>query len=195
MRRPLAALAVVLSIVAGAAVGFSGARVAVARLAADMQVHAGWIDGSPDAALPVLLSRALHVLRDPAGFPDDTIRTFETATDADGRALVGRSTYVLRFAAGGQQTTEAFWGLSTSAADARPAGDAQASLTSRKADLRRNADGSLDVLVQASPPDDPAANWLPAPPDAFRLFLRLYAPKSGTGTWRPPALVRRETSA
>ena len=64
--------------------------------------------------------------------------------------------------------------------------------------LRKNADGSIDIYVQAARPSDPAqvSNWLPAPPagQGFRLIWRLYdAGKAVTGIlngtgWQPPAI-------
>ncbi len=64
-----------------------------------------------------------------------------------------------------------------------------------------NADGSLDVYVQATPPSDPKqlCNWLEAPqPTAgnqngqFILFLRMYWPDPAitNGTWYPPAIQK-----
>ena len=64
--------------------------------------------------------------------------------------------------------------------------------------LHYNADGSLDLYVQADQPADPAQaqNWIPAPPGAFRLIWRLYDTGQarfgildGTG-WQPPAVQR-----
>ena len=63
-----------------------------------------------------------------------------------------------------------------------------------RSDLHYNADGSLDLYVQADPPADPDQfrNWLPAPPGGMRLIWRLYDTRrdrfgilDGTG-WQPP---------
>ena len=64
--------------------------------------------------------------------------------------------------------------------------------------LRKNADGSIDIYVQAARPSDPAqvGNWLPTPPagHGFRLIWRLYDVRNavtgilnGSG-WQPPAI-------
>ncbi len=52
-------------------------------------------------------------------------------------------------------------------------------LINDRTDLHYNADGSLDLYIQASQPSDPkqAQNWLPSPPGAaFRIIWRLYQP-------------------
>jgi hypothetical protein len=44
--------------------------------------------------------------------------------------------------------------------------------------LRLNADGSLDIYVQRTPPVGHLSNWLPAPSGTFDVTLRLYGPKT-----------------
>ena len=39
------------------------------------------------------------------------------------------------------------------------------------------ADGSLTIYIQHESPGEGESNWLPAPPDAFNVFMRLYWPK------------------
>lgn len=68
-----------------------------------------------------------------------------------------------------------------------------------KSQLTRNADGSVDIYLQATAPSDPAQarNWLPtASGTGFEVIWRLLAPKpakikgilSGSG-WQPPAIT------
>ncbi len=55
--------------------------------------------------------------------------------------------------------------------------------------LTSNADGSLDIYVQAnSPAKDKEANWLPAPKGFFQPTMRIYSPRAEVldGTWAPP---------
>ena len=197
MRRFFATLAAVVALGAGALAGTYGSRLVLGRIATQTICKAGWCEISADPGSPNILTRALHVLRDPAGFPSETIRTFATRTDGDGRALAGNSTYLLRFAADAAPPAEAFWSLSALDAEGLlPASDAPLSVSGGAPNLRRNADGSLDVLLQATPPDDPNANWLPAPSGGFQLVLRLYAPTPvARDNWQPPQLSRQDTAA
>ncbi|HTV18999.1 MAG TPA: DUF1254 domain-containing protein, partial [Polyangiaceae bacterium] len=51
------------------------------------------------------------------------------------------------------------------------------SLGDRTPGLRRQADGSIEIHVRDSDPGgDQSSNWLPAPPGAYSLTLRLYLP-------------------
>jgi len=61
--------------------------------------------------------------------------------------------------------------------------------------LQLNADGSLDLYIQAdSPGQSREANWLPVAAAPFTLLMRLYSPKSEIldGSWTPPPLNRVE---
>lgn len=65
--------------------------------------------------------------------------------------------------------------------------------SSMLADLKRNADGGLTLLIQNEPPtddsdDDKQSNWLPAPNGPFYIVMRLYWPESQVldGTWTAP---------
>jgi hypothetical protein len=67
---------------------------------------------------------------------------------------------------------------------------------SPRQDLKANADGSIDILIQhESPGADRESNWLPAPPDKFVLMMRLYwpnetAPSILDGSWQIPAVTK-----
>lgn len=59
--------------------------------------------------------------------------------------------------------------------------------------LVKNPDGGVTIYIQNSPPEsDKTANWLPAPPGPFTMYMRLYWPKQEAldGTWQPPTLVK-----
>jgi hypothetical protein len=55
--------------------------------------------------------------------------------------------------------------------------------------LVTNADGSLDLYIQANTPgSDKEANWLPVDKKPFTLLMRLYSPNPEflAGAWTPP---------
>ncbi len=58
--------------------------------------------------------------------------------------------------------------------------------------LTRNADGSLDILIQKERPGGTAtANWLPVPAKAFALVARAYLPRELMldGSFRYPGIA------
>jgi hypothetical protein len=67
------------------------------------------------------------------------------------------------------------------------------SIGDRTDGLVRNADGSLDILIQHEAPQGAlAANWLPLPAGPVRLFLRAYQPRPelAQGKYHFPVLER-----
>ncbi|MDR3415867.1 MAG: DUF1214 domain-containing protein [Nevskia sp.] len=61
--------------------------------------------------------------------------------------------------------------------------------------LRKNPDGSMDILIQqASPAAAAEGNWLPAPPGPFRLTMRAYHPRRELleGRYHFPAVERSD---
>jgi hypothetical protein len=116
-------------------------------------------------------------------------------TDMTLQTLTGAKRYVLHFPAGDLPPVQGFWSLTMYDPSGffvpNPLGRYVLNDRSR---LRHNADGSIDVYIQRTEPDNPAQaqNWLPAPAGNFRLIWRLYDPGSaqagiidGSG-WKPP---------
>jgi len=97
--------------------------------------------------------------------------------------LSGEARYVLRFAPDAAPPVHGFWSLTVS-------GDAGwiAQATGDRCGLALDPDGSLPIYVQTR---RRRSNWLPAPPDAFSLALRLYWPGEPAlrHAWSPPALT------
>lgn len=67
---------------------------------------------------------------------------------------------------------------------------------SPRQDLKRGADGSVELHIQnESPGADRESNWLPAPRGKFVLMLRMYWPNENDpsiidSTWTPPPVTR-----
>jgi hypothetical protein len=107
-----------------------------------------------------------------------------TETDTRGDSLTGERKYRLHIPASGVPV-EAFWSLSMYElmVDGRRFFSANPinryAIGDRTRGLKKNADGSIDILVQHDAPGgDGDANWLPAPRGPFSMVLRAYQPKS-----------------
>ncbi len=128
-----------------------------------------------------------------ANLPEDAMYP-STKVDSDGRPLDGSHRYVLHFDKEHLPPVRAFWSLTMY--DARgffienPIGRYAIGDRDR---LKFNADGSLDLYIQAARPGaEKESNWLPAPKEVFNLSLRLYWPKEAAlkRTWAPPPVRR-----
>lgn len=113
-------------------------------------------------------------------------------TDAHGRQLSGRHEYVLTFPPGRLPPVHGFWTLTTY--------DARQALVDNPVErysigdwngLVLETDGALTIRIQHADPGGAVPNWLPAPPGAFNLLLRLCWPQEEVldRQWTPPALM------
>lgn len=115
--------------------------------------------------------------------------------DADGRPLDGSKRYVLHFAPRATPPVKAFWSIT--------AYDEDGYLIENELDryalgdrdpLKFNADGSLDLYIQAQAPAEALrANWLPISAHGpARITARLYWPEQPIldGAWTMPGLRR-----
>jgi hypothetical protein len=115
-------------------------------------------------------------------------------SDHEGRPLTGRHRYMLRFPSGRFPPVHGFWTLTTY--------DDRQPLVDNPADrysigdwngLTVAHDGSLTIHVQhARPGEADLSNWLPSPPGAFNMLLRLVWPQDEAlrRAWTPPSVVR-----
>jgi len=98
--------------------------------------------------------------------------------DANGTTLTGAHQYVIHFAANGTPPVNAFWSITMYNSRNFLVSNAldRYAISPHLGNLTYNADGSLDIYIQnTSPGPAKQANWLPAPPDAFHLVMRLLA--------------------
>ena len=116
--------------------------------------------------------------------------------DREGALLKGSRRYQLHLPR--DIPVDAFWSLSMYeiAEDGRlfftPNAMGRYAVGNRTSGLRRNADGSLDLLIQHDQPGlEARANWLPAPPGPFRLTFRAYLPRPAfsSGAFRIDPLI------
>ena len=118
-----------------------------------------------------------------------------TRVDQDGRALDGSHRYRLRFKAAELPPVNAFWSVTAyNAQDFFIDNPLQRYALGDRDALTFNADGSLDLLVQATPPaGEQLKNWLPVRAgEPFLLNARLYWPKPAalSGAWGMPGVER-----
>jgi len=130
-----------------------------------------------------------------ANRPQDAIYPI-AEVDAEGKPFDGANRYVMHFPAGRLPPVDGFWSL-TMYDDQYffvPNKLNRYTLSARNP-LKHNADGSVDLYLQASSPGaGKDANWLPTTQSGkFIPMLRLYWPKETPpsildGTWKPPPI-------
>jgi hypothetical protein len=122
-----------------------------------------------------------------------------TVTDRDLNPLTGADDYVAHFSARDLPfPVKAFWSLTMYDSEGLLVPNrAGIYVLNNRSHLHDNADGSLDVYIQPTPPENALQrrNWLPSPAGRpFRLIMRLYEPTdvagilSGRG-WQPPTVL------
>jgi hypothetical protein len=129
-----------------------------------------------------------------ANLPADALYP-NTRVDDQGRALDGSHRYRLHFRAGELPPVKAFWSVTAYGAnDFLIDNPLKRHALGSHDPLVFNPDGSLDLWLQASPPDPTQhANWLPVASGLpFLLNARLYWPEPAAlkGDWGMPAVER-----
>ncbi len=144
------------------------------------------------------LTRSAIALGGLAALPEAEAMYFHALYEPGGDRLTGARKYVWRVPPGGIPV-DAFWSLTMY----QPEDDGRFflapnpinrySIGDRTKGLVKNADGSIDILIQHDQPTgEKAANWLPAPAGPLRLALRAYLPRADIRErkWKAPSLVR-----
>jgi hypothetical protein len=132
-----------------------------------------------------------------ANLPEDALYP-NTASDEQGQPLNGKHKYQIHFAADQLPPVNAFWSLTAYGQDDFLVRNALNRFALGDRDpLHFNSDGSLDIWIQASAPQENhrLSNWLPVQNNEyFSLNARLYWPKATAlnGTWQMPHVVRLE---
>lgn len=129
-----------------------------------------------------------------ANLPEDAIYPLNVE-DADGEPIVGEKKYALHFDKDQLPPVNAFWSVTMyDAAGFQVANPINRFAISSWMNLKKGADGSLDLYIQhQSPGADKESNWLPAPANGrLGVTMRLYAPARAAlnGDWNPPAIKK-----
>lgn len=119
-----------------------------------------------------------------------------TSVDGQDTALTGAKSYTIHFASGQLPPANFFWSVTAYDSSTHLFINnliSRYKISSTSTGLQYNTDGSLDILVQQSPPTDLTkfANWLPVSSTPFYLITRSYGPGQGIleGTWQPPPVL------
>jgi len=157
----------------------------------------GWVYPKPTLGIygEDDLYRAKVALSGMAALPLTDATYIATGVDEGGMPLDGTKGYRLHVPP--KVPVKAFWSLSLYeiAADGRlfftenPIG--RYAIGDRTKGMHINADGSIDITISHSPPED-KSNWLPAPAGPFRLTFRGYYPEPALaeGRFRLPTVTR-----
>jgi hypothetical protein len=109
--------------------------------------------------------------------------------DAVGNALDGNNRYVIHFAPGQTPPAHGFWSVTVyDQSGFLVANPIDRYTVGSETGLVPNADGSIDILLQSTPPSSLESNWLPTPAGPFNLTMRLYWPDPSAlnGSWIIP---------
>ena len=127
-----------------------------------------------------------------ANLPADAVYP-EASVDETGQPLDSHKRYVLHFQKDQIPPVNAFWSVTMYDKDGYFVPNALGRYAARDSRLKKHADGSIDIYLQAeSPGKDREANWLPAPKGApFNLLLRMYWPGQPVvdGVYKPPGVT------
>lgn len=115
-----------------------------------------------------------------------------TDNDSQGGALNGSNSYTLHFSSMPPLKENGFWSITAYGDDDYLIDNPidRYNVTDRS-DYKLNADGSLDVTLSASDPQD-GSFWLPTGDKGFHLFMRLYLPDlKALDSWTPPTITKK----
>ncbi|WP_246556908.1 DUF1214 domain-containing protein [Bradyrhizobium liaoningense] len=155
-----------------------GSQIIDAKWAAAGETTNGWkytFGGGRAGSDPVL--RAVLVKYELGAQLPDQVLYPNTTMDDKGEQLTGARRYVLRFDVGKLPPVATFWNMSMYGSNMLFVENefGRYSIGSTTDGLKKNADGSLTVVIQKDKPTD-SSNWLPSPEGTFNLTLRLYDP-------------------
>ena len=113
----------------------------------------------------------------------------KTAVDADGEPLTGEKSYILHFESLPPVLDGGFWSVTAYGEDDFLIDNPlDRYCVNDRSGLKVNEDGSVDVIVSKTAPED-TTNWLPVADGGFHLYLRIYTPDmDAIGSWTAPVV-------
>jgi hypothetical protein len=117
---------------------------------------------------------------------------WSTTVDGTGSPLNGTHDYIIHFPAGGLPPNNAFWSITMTDLNSYMVNNSINRYNiGSLSNLTPNADGSVDIYIQNTPPSGNESNWLPAPSSDFKLYLRAYLPGPAilNGSYQVPPVV------
>ena len=113
---------------------------------------------------------------------------FHTYSDDENEPLLGKNNYKIHFNKDELPTSAefGFWSITMYGDDYQLVANDMNRYSIRKSTegLEYNEDGSLDLYIQATPPEGNESNWLPTPKEGiFRLNFRVYLPDQSVRQW------------
>ena len=177
-------------------------RALKAQFEAGFEAHNGWLVAGLGHYGTDYLERALAD-KTGLGAPTPNLSIYPLAlTERHGVKLTGANRYVAHFPASDFPVpVTGFWSMTMYEVNGFFVANPLNRFTlGNRSDLHFNADGSLDVYLQAAEPANEVEreNWLPAPAGEFELIMRLYGVyeedipgvlEGGPTHWQPPTIL------
>lgn len=136
--------------------------------------------------------QAAYVLRGLDAIPVASEALVYIARVDDGdRVLSGAHDYVIHFDKAKMPPAKAFWSMTVYSSKTASLVAGAKRYMVNDSTVKKNADGSIDVVVQPDAPSKNDSNWIPAPKgDAFMIALRAYQPADDAASWEAPVVKR-----
>ena len=115
-----------------------------------------------------------------------------TTLDGTRHALSGQHNYILYFPPGDLPPNNASWSLTMTTTNNKFVNNSLDRYSVGKySGLVPNANGSVTIYIQNTPPAGNESNWLPAPSGTFKLWLRVFVPGNAilNGSYKVPPVV------
>ena len=158
--------------------------------------HNGWYVAPSDIgnfATDYKLPAVVAVYGIAANLPPEAMYTVG-AFDNTGALLGGANKYVIHFNPGQLPPAKYFWSITVYNATDNlvPNSINRYSIGDHTAGVKYNADGSLDIYLQSTPPAGHQSNWIPTPSSGqFEAIMRMYGPGKSAldGTYVYPKII------